>query len=231
MLRLQALKCSTFSRSLYASKDGRKRSKKRSKIFAAKERIEVYSVAIKGITKIEVGGARRDTYKREIRGNWTWGGDVDMALSPFRGFWDTQSEFDRMFNDVMRDFLGTRRTGGRTQQEQLWVPRLAAYAKDGDLVLHADLPGVSLEDVDITLDANVLTISGERKDTSEEEGVSYYLHELPHGAFRRSVSVPEGVDVDSIKARFENGVLEVVLPGATTQLQPKRIAVEGSDAS
>ena len=153
-----------------------------------------------------------------------------MALTPFRGFWDTQSEFDRMFNDVMRDFLGARRAGGRTQQ-QLWAPRLAAYAEDGDLVLHADLPGVSLEDVDITLDGNVLTISGERKVTTREEGVSYYLNELPYGAFRRSVTVPEGVDADSIKARFENGVLEVVLPGATTQLEPKRIAIEGSEAS
>ena len=153
-----------------------------------------------------------------------------MALTPFRGFWDTQSEFDRMFNDVMRDFLGTRRAGGRTQQ-QLWAPRLEAYAKDGDLVLHADLPGVSLEEVDITLDGNVLTISGERKVTTQEVGVSYYLNELPYGAFRRSVAVPEGVDADSIKARFENGVLEVVLPGATTQIEPKRIAIEGSDAS
>ena len=155
-----------------------------------------------------------------------------MALTPFRGFWDTQSEFDRMFNDVMRDFLG--RTAGRTgrgTQEQLWAPRLAAYSKDGDLVLHADLPGVSLEDVDITLDGNVLAISGERKIRTQDEGVSYYLNELPHGAFRRSVTVPEGVDADSIKARFENGVLEVVLPGATTQLEPKRIAIEGSDAS
>ena len=155
-----------------------------------------------------------------------------MALTPFRGFLDSQSEFDRMFNDVMRDFLG--RTAGRTgrgTQEQSWAPRFAAYSKDGDLVLHADLPGVSLEDVDITLDGNVLTISGERKIRTQEEGVSYYLNELPHGAFRRSVSVPEGVDADSIKARFENGVLEVVLPGATTQLEPTRIAIEGSDAS
>src|SRR3712207_4806183 len=129
-----------------------------------------------------------------------------MALAPFRGFWDTQSEFDRMFNDVMRDFLGTR-PGVRTQQ--LWAPRLEAYAKDGDLVLHADLPGVSLEDVDIALDGNVLTISGERKVTAGE-GVNYYLNELPYGAFRRSVAVPEGVDVDSIKARFQHGVLEEI---------------------
>jgi HSP20 family protein len=161
-----------------------------------------------------------------------------MALTPFRGgFWDTQSEFDRMFSDVMRDFLGTRRAGGggRSQQQE-WAPRLEAYAKDGDLVLHADLPGVSLEDVDITLDGNVLTISGERKGTTTTttttiEGVSYYLNELPYGAFRRSVAVPEGVDADSIKARYDNGVLEVVLPGATVQLEPKRIAIEGSNAS
>ena len=151
-----------------------------------------------------------------------------MALTPFRGFWDTQSEFDRMFNDVMRDFLGRAAgRGGAGAQEQLWAPRLEAFAKDGDLVLHADLPGVSLEDVDITLDGNVLTISGERKVATQEEGVSYYLNELPYGAFRRSVAVPEGVDPDSIKARFENGVLEVVLPGATVQLEPKRIAIEG----
>jgi HSP20 family protein len=154
-----------------------------------------------------------------------------MALTPFRGFWDTQSEFDRMFNDVMRDFFGrsARREGAGTQ-EQLWAPRLEAYAKDGDMVLHADLPGVSLEDVDITLDGNVLTISGERKGTTQE-GVSYYLSELPYGAFRRSVVVPEGIDADSIKARFENGVLEVLLPGATAQLAPKRIAIEGGSSS
>ena len=156
-----------------------------------------------------------------------------MALTPFRGtFWDTQSEFDRIFSDVMRTFLGTRRTGGGGHsQQQQWAPRLEAYAKDGDLVLHADLPGVSLEDVDITLDSNVLTISGERKVATQEEGVSYYLTELPYGAFRRSVAVPEGVDADSIKARFENGILEVVLPGATVQLEPKRIAIEGTNAS
>ncbi len=152
-----------------------------------------------------------------------------MALTPFRGFWDTQSEFDRMFNDVMRDFLGrsARREGAGTQ-EQLWGPRLEAYAKDGDLVLHADLPGVSLEDVDITLDANVLTISGERK-AATEENVNYYLNELPYGAFSRSVTVPEGVEADSIKGRFENGVLEVMLPGAVQELQPKKIAIEGAE--
>jgi HSP20 family protein len=147
-----------------------------------------------------------------------------MALAPFRGFWDVQSEVDRLFNDMVGDLMGRRREG--FAREQLWAPRLEAFARDGDLVIHADLPGVALADVDITLEGTTLTISGERK-LLAGEGTEYYLRETPCGAFRRSVVVPEGVDPDSVKARLENGVLELVLPGAVTEIQPKKIAIEG----
>ena len=70
------------------------------------------------------------------------------------------------------------------------------------MVLHYDLPGVGLEEV------------------------CYHVNELPYGAFGRSVTVPERVDADAIKSSFENGVLEVVLPGAVQEVQPKRIAIE-----
>ena len=145
-------------------------------------------------------------------------------LSPFRGgFWDIQSEFDRMFDEMVGDLFGRRRRGVATATS--WAPGLEAYARDGDLVLRADLPGCRIEDVDITLEGNVLTISGERRPVSEE-GVSYYLREVPYGAFRRSVTVPEGVDTGDIRARLENGVLEVVLPGAAREVAPKRISIE-----
>jgi HSP20 family protein len=143
-----------------------------------------------------------------------------MALTPFRGFWDLQSEVDRMFNDVMGNFLGRRRP-----ETRLWAPPVEVFAREGDLVIHADLPGLLLEDVDVTLDGNTLTISGERKPTAGEE-VSYYLREMPLGAFRRSMTVPTEVDADSIKATLQNGVLEVVLPGAVAEVQPKKIAIE-----
>jgi HSP20 family protein len=147
-----------------------------------------------------------------------------MALTPFRGFWDMQSEVDRLFNDM----VGRRREG--FTQERLWAPRLEAFAREDDLVIHADLPGVGLEDVDITLEGTTLTISGERK-TPAGDGPDYFLHETPNGAFRRSVVVPEGVDPDSVKARLENGVLEVVLPGALSELQPKKIAIEWKEGT
>ena len=149
-------------------------------------------------------------------------------LAPLRGFWDTQSEFDRLFNSMVGD-LFRRRSVQNATTRTTWTPRLEAYAKDSDLVLHYDLPGVGLEEVEITLDGNVLTVSGERRKASTEEGVSYYLNELPYGAFTRSVTVPEGVDADAIKARFENGVLEVVLPGALQEAQPKKIAIESGE--
>ncbi len=156
-----------------------------------------------------------------------------MALTPFRGFWDTQSEVDRLFNEMVGNLFGrSRRTDAATQGDApVWVPLLEAFAREGDLVIHADLPGVKLDEVDITLDGNTLTISGERKAASGEEEVNYYLREAPLGAFRRSVVVPEGVDADSIKARFENGVLEVVLPGAVVETQPKKIAIDSGEDS
>ncbi len=149
-------------------------------------------------------------------------------LAPLRGFWDTQSEFDRLFNSMVGDLFGRRGVQSATTRTP-WAPRLEAYAKDGDLVLHYDLPGVGLEEVEITLEGNVLTVGGERRKASTEEGVSYYLNELPYGAFTRSVTVPEGVDAEGIKARFENGVLEVVLPGAAQEAQPKKIAIESGE--
>ncbi|MEW6635585.1 MAG: Hsp20/alpha crystallin family protein [Actinomycetota bacterium] len=149
-----------------------------------------------------------------------------MALAPFRGFWDIQSEIDRMFNDMVGNLLG-RRAGAETR---IWAPRLEAFAREGDLVIQADLPGVSLEDVDITLEGTTLTISGERK-APADDGIDYYLREVPLGAFRRSVVVPEGVDPDSVKARLADGVLEVVLPGAVAEVRPKKIAIESGEGT
>ena len=91
-------------------------------------------------------------------------------------------------------------------------------------MLRFDLPGVSLEDVDITLEDHTLTLSGVRKGVAEE--APHYLLELPYGEFRRSVTVSEGSDADSIKATYRDGVVQIVLPGATAEAEPKRIAIE-----
>jgi HSP20 family protein len=154
-------------------------------------------------------------------------------LSPFRGrrgFYDPVSEMNRMFDDMLGGL--TRRSGGQQQRAELteWAPAIDVVTKDGDLVIRAELPGVKQEDVDITLQNNVLTLSGERKAEQEEERGGYYVRERRYGSFSRSLTVPEGVDESKIHARYENGVLEVTVEGAAQLQEPKRIQIEGSSS-
>jgi HSP20 family protein len=137
-----------------------------------------------------------------------------------------QSQMNRMFNEMMG-------TLGRSPARQLegvteWAPAVDATAKNGDLVIRAELPGVKPEDVDISLQDNVLTISGERKAEQEEERGGYYIRERRYGSFSRSFNLPQGTDESKVRARFENGVLEVRVEGAGAVQEPKRIQIEGS---
>jgi HSP20 family protein len=148
-------------------------------------------------------------------------------LSPFRGFYDTQSEVDRLFNEMLGG-LSRRRGRQGSQQLSQWAPAMDVLTKDGDLVIRAELPGVKLEDVDVTLQNGVLTISGEHKVDQEEERGGYHVRERRYGSFRRSMTLPEGIDESKIHARFEDGVLEVTVENAAIEQTPRRIEIEGS---
>ncbi len=156
-----------------------------------------------------------------------------MAMSRFRGrgFYDVQSEMNRLFDEMFGRLM--HRPGGQQQRTQLteWAPAMDVLQKDGDLVVsRAELPGVKLEDADITVHDRVLTVSGERKVEEETERGGYYVRERRQGSFRRSLTLPEGVDEDSIRARFQDGVLEVTIEGAAAVRESKRIQIEGSAA-
>ena len=151
-------------------------------------------------------------------------------LSPFRGrrgFYDPVSEMNRVFDNMLGGLM--RRSEGQQRAETTeWAPVIDVVTENGDLVIKAELPGVKQEDVDITLQDNVLTVSGERKAEQEEERGGYYVRERRYGSFSRSLTVPEGVDESKIHARYENGVLEVTVEGAAQVQEPKRIQIEGS---
>jgi HSP20 family protein len=149
-----------------------------------------------------------------------------MALSPFRGFYDMQSEMNRMFDEM----FGNLARAGRQQGDQptRWAPALDVLQEDGDIVVRAELPGVKQEDVDVTFHNGVLTISGERKAEKQREGSGYYVRERRYGSFRRSMALPQGTDESRINARFQDGVLEVRVEGAAAVQEPKRIQIEGS---
>ncbi len=98
--------------------------------------------------------------------------------------------------------------------------------KEGDLVVRVEMPGVKPEDVHVAVHNRVLTISGERKVDEEEERAGYYVRELRHGSFQRSMILPEGVEEEKIHARYQDGILEVALEGAAAAREPKSIQIE-----
>lgn len=93
-----------------------------------------------------------------------------------------------------------------------WMPQVDIFERGGNLVVHADLPGLKQADVNVNVDDGILTISGERTHERTQETGGIYRRERSFGSFQRSVALPEGVNPESIQASFDNGVLEVSMP-------------------
>lgn len=105
-----------------------------------------------------------------------------------------------------------------------WVPAVDIREDDDAFVLHADLPGVDPDDIDVSMENGMLTIRGEREQDREEEQFGYRRVERVRGSFYRRFSLPDNVDADNITARSEHGVLELVIPKRKTG-QRTRVSV------
>ena len=151
-----------------------------------------------------------------------------MALvrwDPVREVDSLQSEMNRVFDA----FFGNTGQAAGTGRVRRWLPAMDLVETEDTLILRADLPGLSEEDVDIEVKDSVLTLSGERKAEHEDRSEGFYRVERAFGTFSRSLSLPEGVDADKIAADFRNGVLEVRIP-KPEERKPHRVAI-GSGSS
>jgi HSP20 family protein len=113
--------------------------------------------------------------------------------------------------------------------QQLWVPAIDVVEKKDAYVLHVELPGVDSSQVDISFEKNVLTIRGTKTstvDASKEGEMRIHAVERVHGAFERSVRLPQFVDGERISADFTNGLLTVTVPKAEAA-QPRKITIGG----
>lgn len=155
-----------------------------------------------------------------------------MALvrwDPVRELDTLQGEMNRLFDT----FFGYRPVSANGNgAARRWIPAMDVTETDDELVLKADLPGLDRDDVAVEIKDGVLTISGERKAEHREDSDGYFRVERAFGAFSRSVQLPEGVDADAVKARFDKGVLQVSVP-KPQERKPHRVeitagALEGS---
>jgi HSP20 family protein len=108
-----------------------------------------------------------------------------------------------------------------------FVPAVNTRENDKSYVVELDLPGVKKDDIEITVEDNILTISGERKFKNESKDNDYYKTESVYGTFSRSFTLPEKVDSENISAEMTNGVLEVVIPKLPEEAnKPKKIEIK-----
>jgi HSP20 family protein len=149
-----------------------------------------------------------------------------MALvrwEPVRELTSLQNEMNRLFNT----FFDTPTTGngGNGATLRRWIPPMDLVETDEHFVLKADLPGLDEGDVNIEVEDNVLTVSGERKAEHEDKREGYVRVERAYGSFRRSLTLPEGIDPEAVTASFEKGVLEVRVP-KPEQRKPRKVAIQ-----
>lgn len=142
-----------------------------------------------------------------------------VRWQPARDWASFGTDIDRFFES----FFQTRGGEGNGHQRR-WVPAMDLVETDDSLVLKADLPGMTEEDVNVEVSDNVLTISGERRADHERKEDGYHRVERSYGRFSRSVTVPEGIDESKVTASFTDGVLEVRIP-KPEERKPTRIPV------
>jgi HSP20 family protein len=150
---------------------------------------------------------------------------MKSTASPFAYMRQFAEEMDRLFEDFgfrtgfrMPSFLTRghelfRRETGLVPAE--WSPRIDVFEREGQFVVHADLPGMTKEDVKVDITDDVMTIQGERKHHKKEEREGYCYSECSYGSFYRAIPLPAGADASKAAAQFTNGVLEITMPAPT----------------
>lgn len=155
------------------------------------------------------------------------------AESPFSFMRRFSEEMDKLFGDVFADFgtargrLGPRGGHGFGSPQAQWAPPIEVLERDDKLVVRAELPGLSKDDVTVEVTDDLLTIGGERREEREEAREGYRHSERRYGRFSRSVPLPEGVSPEDVRCTFQNGVLEITMPAPQRVERGRRIEIQG----
>ena len=147
-----------------------------------------------------------------------------MALirwDPFREMSALQERMNQLFSDV--------RGQGNVREEELirstWIPAVDIFETPEAVVLKAELPGITAQDISVEVKDNILTLKGEKKFEKETKEENYHRMERSYGSFQRAFTLPETVQQEKAKAKFRDGILEIALP-KVEEARPRQIKVE-----
>ncbi len=140
---------------------------------------------------------------------------------PFREMMQLRDAFDRLFEAELGSTIPVWREPAK------WLLALDVAETDDEFFVKASIPGIRVEDLDITLTDNVLTIQGEIPEDESLKDARYHLRERRYGQFQRSITLPVPVKADAVEATYENGVLTLRVPKAE-EVKPKHITIKAS---
>jgi HSP20 family protein len=146
-------------------------------------------------------------------------------FQPFRQLGELQEELDRLWESMRLPRLWG---AGRPLITEHWLPAVDVFERDGNVVVSAELPGMTEKDIELKVSGDTLTISGEKKEEKEVKEENYYRSERVYGRFSRRIALPKGADANKAQASFKNGVLEVTVPLAEPARE-KKIEVKSAD--
>jgi HSP20 family protein len=154
------------------------------------------------------------------------GAPPPSLLPEWRPFENLRREIDQLFDNFHVGFWRTPSMPALFDTQTGEAPAVDFAEHEKAYEVTAELPGLDAGDIDVKFAHNTLTISGEKREETEEKKKDYYLSERRFGAFQRALQLPDGIDADKIEAKFEKGVLKVSLPKTEkAQNHEKKIAV------
>ncbi|CAA6799154.1 MAG: Heat shock protein, Hsp20 family [uncultured Sulfurovum sp.] len=144
-----------------------------------------------------------------------------MSAKRYEPFNDIRKSFD-----LVNSIINTINEESKSEEHSDFTPKVNTRETEKSYYLEVELSGVKKEDVDINVDGNVLSISGERKVRAEVKAEDYQKIESRYGLFSRSFTLPEKVDIENIEAGFENGILEISIPKLKVDISSKKIEIK-----
>lgn len=158
-----------------------------------------------------------------------------MAITrwdPFRELYSLQNQMNRLFQDSFGNAPATSQGSGSDDflAASNFIPPVDVYEDEHNVSLRVEVPGIDVNDLDIRVENNLLTIRGERKWNKEEKEENFHRVERRYGSFARSFTLPNTVSTDNVQANYDNGILEIKL-AKRAEAKPKQIKVGVSSES
>ena len=147
---------------------------------------------------------------------------LPIRWDPFRDLSSLHREIDSLF----------RRTFGNVAEPEsettlLLSPKVNAFVKDNVYHVEAELPGITIDDLDVNIEGNVLTLRGERKTSKETKEQDFMIRESGYGSFLRRLTLPDGADAEKVEAKYDNGILTITMPMVKKVSGGRKVLVEG----